>query len=178
MNTTNKGKLLPQHGLLLSMLATVFFASTGVDSAYAFGTKEDQSQPPLYSEFKALDRNSDGKLSREEATRDSDIAVNFSKADKDGDNALNAEEYGTFKSGLQQARVEAYLDDSTITAKVKAELLKDTGMKGLAIKVQTHNGQVILSGFVDSSAQVKRAVEITSGVEGVVSVKNSLVVKS
>jgi hyperosmotically inducible protein len=51
-------------------------------------------------------------------------------------------------------------------------------MKSLAIKVQTYHGQVILSGFVDNAAQSKRAVEIASGVRGVLSVKNSLVIKS
>lgn len=160
---------------LASVLAIVL-ASTGVN-AFAFGTQDDQAQTALLSEFKKLDRNSDDKLTREEGSRDSDIAPNFDKADKDKNEALSAEEYGDFKSGLQQARVESFLDDSTVTAKVKAELLKDTGMKGLAIKVQTHHGQVILSGFVDTESQARRAVEIASGIRGVLSVKNSLVVK-
>lgn len=148
-----------------------------VGNALAFGTKDDQSQTPLYSEFKKLDRNSDGKLTREEGGRDTDIGPNFDKADKDKSGALSAEEYADYKSSMQQARVESYLDDSTVTAKVKAELLKDDGMKALAIKVQTHHGQVILSGFVDTETQARRAVEIATGVRGVLAVKNSLVVK-
>jgi hyperosmotically inducible protein len=145
--------------------------------ALAFGTQDDQSQSALYSEFQKLDRNSDQKLSREEASRDSDVASDFDRADGDRNGALNSDEYGNYKSALQQARVEAYLDDSTVTAKVKAELLKDAGVKGLAIKVETHRGIVILSGFVDTDLQARRAVEIASGVRGVQTVKNSLVVK-
>lgn len=166
---------LLRRNSLLSILAIAVAGVSG--NALAFGTQDDQSQAALYSEFKNLDRNSDDKLSREEASRDSDIAPNFDKADKDKSESLSAEEYGNFKSGMQQARVESYLDDSTVTAKVKAELLKDAGIKGLAIKVQTHRGQVILSGFVDNESQARRAVEIASGVRGVLSVKNSLVVK-
>lgn len=151
--------------------------ASAASHALAMGTEEDQVQTPLFSEFKKLDRNSDGKLTREEGVRDTDIGPNFNKADKDKNDTLSAEEYSDYKSGLQQARVESFLDDSSVTAKVKAELLKDEGVKSLVIKVQTHHGQVILSGFVDTEAQARRAVEIASGVRGVLSVKNSLIVK-
>ena len=145
--------------------------------AHAFGTGDDRVETPLYSEFKKLDRNDDGKLTRKEGMRDKDVASHFAKADTDKNGSLSASEYGDYKSGLQQARVESFLDDSSVTAKVKAELLKDDGIKSLAIKVQTHHGQVILSGFVDTESQARRAVEIASGVRGVLAVKNSLIVK-
>lgn len=163
------------HRPLAMLVALLVIGASG--HALAFGTQDDQSQSALYSEFKKLDRNSDQKLSRDEASRDSDVATDFDRADGDRNGALSSEEYGNYKSALQQARVEAYLDDSTVTAKIKAELLKDTGIKGLAIKVETHRGIVILSGFVDNEAQARRAVEISSGIRGVQSVKNSLVVK-
>jgi hyperosmotically inducible protein len=51
-------------------------------------------------------------------------------------------------------------------------------VSGIAVSVETHNGTVLLSGFVDSDAQMRRAQEIASGVAGVVSVKNGLAVKS
>lgn len=151
--------------------------ASAVPAAYAFGTANDRNNTALHEEFKQLDRNEDGKLTRKEGAHDEDIASNFAKADTDKSGSLNVEEYGEYKSRLQQARVESFLDDSTVTAKVKAELLKDDGMKSLAVKVQTHHGQVILSGFVDTAAQAKRAALIASGVRGVLSVKNSLIVK-
>jgi hyperosmotically inducible protein len=163
------------HCSLAAVVVLLVAGNSG--HALAFGTQDDQSQSALYSEFQKLDRNSDQKLSREEASRDSDVASDFDRADGDRNGALNSDEYGNYKSALQQARVEAYLDDSTVTAKVKAELLKDAGVKGLAIKVETHRGMVILSGFVDTDLQARRAVEIASGVRGVQTVKNSLVVK-
>jgi hyperosmotically inducible protein len=70
-----------------------------------------------------------------------------------------------------------YLNDTAITTKVKSELLSDEGLKGLDVKVKTYKGVVQLSGFVDSSRQVKRAVEIAQGVDGVKRVENKLTVK-
>jgi hyperosmotically inducible protein len=79
---------------------------------------------------------------------------------------------------MQQSRIESYLDDSTVTAKIKAELIKDAGMRGLDISVKTHEGQVILSGFVETQQQSRRAMQIASGIRGVVAVKNGLVIKT
>jgi osmotically-inducible protein OsmY len=70
-----------------------------------------------------------------------------------------------------------YVDDSVITAKVKAEILGDPMLKVFQINVETFKGEVQLSGFVDSAQALARAVEITRRVKGVTSVKNSMVVK-
>ncbi len=70
-----------------------------------------------------------------------------------------------------------YVDDSAITAKVKAEIVKEPTLKALQISVETFKGQVQLSGFVDSAQAVAKAGEIARSVPGVVSVKNNLVVK-
>ena len=70
-----------------------------------------------------------------------------------------------------------YVDDSVITTKVKTALLVDPDVKSLDIGVETFKGVVQLSGFVNSAEQARMAVEIAKSVEGVRSVKNSLVVK-
>ena len=69
------------------------------------------------------------------------------------------------------------IDDLTITAKVKALILEDSFMKGLAISVTTFNGKVTLTGGVDTTAQKKKAEEIARGVEGVARVNNLLEIK-
>jgi hyperosmotically inducible periplasmic protein len=71
----------------------------------------------------------------------------------------------------------AYLDDSVITTKVKALFAKDAALKALGINVETHNGIVQLSGFVDSLNTVVKAGKIAGSVEGVKSVKNNLIEK-
>jgi osmotically-inducible protein OsmY len=70
-----------------------------------------------------------------------------------------------------------YVDDSTITAKVKAAILGDPDLKVLQINVETFKGVVQLSGFVNSPQVVSRAGEVASRVSGVKSVKNNLLVK-
>ncbi len=86
-----------------------------------------------------------------------------------------------FNSGCAGDRTHrstgAYIDDKSVTAKVKADLLGDPDVKGLAVKVESYNGRVQLSGFVDTMSQKNRAAEIARSVNGVKSVKNDLVVK-
>lgn len=68
-------------------------------------------------------------------------------------------------------------DDVTVTTKVKSALLREDDVKSFDIKVETFNGVVQLSGFVDSQWQIDKAVQIASSVTGVRSVKNDLVHK-
>jgi osmotically-inducible protein OsmY len=70
-----------------------------------------------------------------------------------------------------------YVDDSVITAKVKAEIFKDDSLKSSEINVETFKGVVQLSGFVTSQADIDRAVKVARTVKGVTSVKNDMRVK-
>ena len=69
------------------------------------------------------------------------------------------------------------IDDSVVTARVKAALLADDAAKGLEIKVETRKGQVQLSGFVDTQARIDNAVVLTRKVEGVKGVENGMSLK-
>jgi len=70
-----------------------------------------------------------------------------------------------------------YVDDTAITAKVKASLLGDVAVKSFEIKVETVKGVVQLSGFVDTAAQKAAAGKDASIVADVKDVKNDLIVK-
>lgn len=70
-----------------------------------------------------------------------------------------------------------YVDDSVITTKVKSLLAEDDFLKSFQIGVETFQGTVQLSGFVDSQQAIDKADQITKGVNGVKSVKNDLIVK-
>ncbi len=70
-----------------------------------------------------------------------------------------------------------YVDDAAITAKVKAELIRDETVKARDVNVDVFKGTVQLSGFVDTAAQKTRAAQIAAGVAGVVDVKNNIAVK-
>jgi osmotically-inducible protein OsmY len=70
-----------------------------------------------------------------------------------------------------------YIDDSVITTKVKSLLAGDDFLKSFQIGVETFQGTVQLSGFVNSQKAVDKAAEITGSVKGVRSIKNNLIVK-
>jgi osmotically-inducible protein OsmY len=70
-----------------------------------------------------------------------------------------------------------YVDDTAITTKVKTAIFTDPALKTLQINVKTFKGEVQLSGFVDSAQSVTKAGEVARSVNGVVSVKNDLIVK-
>ncbi len=69
------------------------------------------------------------------------------------------------------------IDDGVVTTKVKSALLADPDVKSFDVKVETRAGEVLLSGFVNSQAQVDRAIAIARGVEGVTAVANKMDLK-
>ncbi|MDP3430380.1 MAG: BON domain-containing protein [Desulfomicrobium sp.] len=70
-----------------------------------------------------------------------------------------------------------YVDDSAITAKVKAAIFDEDSLKSRQINVETFKGVVQLSGFVDSSKNTRKAEQHAEEVDGVKSVINNIVVK-
>lgn len=74
-------------------------------------------------------------------------------------------------------QVGGILDDSAITAAIKADIVKDPGLSALKIEVNTVKGEVTLKGEVDSDSARARAGRIASAVSGVLKVNNSISVK-
>ncbi|MCX7099714.1 MAG: BON domain-containing protein [Methylococcales bacterium] len=70
-----------------------------------------------------------------------------------------------------------YMDDSLVTSKVKAAILSDPALSSAEINVETFKGVVQLSGFVNSKADISRAVAVARTVSGVTSVKNDMRLK-
>ena len=67
-----------------------------------------------------------------------------------------------------------YVDDSVITTKVKAAIFNEPGLKSSEINVETFKGIVQLSGFVGSTSDMYKAIELARGVKGVKSIKNDM----
>lgn len=70
-----------------------------------------------------------------------------------------------------------YIDDTIITARVKAAIASDDILKAAEINVETYKGVVQLSGFVSSTDAQYQAVKIAKDVNGVKSVENDMHVK-
>ena len=70
-----------------------------------------------------------------------------------------------------------YVDDTTITASVKAKLVGDKTANLTRIEVDTTNQVVTLNGIVESTDQKAKAEQLARQVGGVKSVKNNLQVQ-
>lgn len=71
-------------------------------------------------------------------------------------------------------KVGDFMDDSTITARVKAALIDDKNIRSSDISVKTENKVVTLSGSVDSAEQKDLAVNAAKTVKGVTTVNDQL----
>lgn len=80
-------------------------------------------------------------------------------------------------STATQESTGQYVDDTAITAKVKAAIFNEPSLKSAEINVETFKRVVQLSGFVSSMADIQKAVAVTRTVEGVAAVKNDMRMK-
>jgi osmotically-inducible protein OsmY len=76
-----------------------------------------------------------------------------------------------------QETAGAYVDDVAITTAVKAKFVEDKSVDAGAIKVETLNGTVQLSGFAKSNTEKAQAELLARNTKGVRSVKNDLTVR-
>lgn len=67
--------------------------------------------------------------------------------------------------------------DAFVTARVKAELLKESEGRAIEIEVESRNGTVRLSGLAPSHSDIDRAVQVARGVDGVNAVTQDVSIK-
>jgi len=76
-----------------------------------------------------------------------------------------------------QETVGAYVDDAAITTAVKAKMVENKQVDAAAIKVETLNGTVMLSGFAKNSLEKSTAENIARDTKGVKGVRNEIAVR-
>jgi osmotically-inducible protein OsmY len=77
-----------------------------------------------------------------------------------------------------QSSVGQYVDDATISTRVKARFAEDTGVSAMRIQVETLNGTVQLAGFATSQAEKDKAARLARGVPEVKEVRNNIIVRT
>ena len=69
------------------------------------------------------------------------------------------------------------IDDTALLGKVKAALLNDPVVHGLAIDVNVDRGVVSLNGAVNGDVEKRKAEAIARGVDGVRGIENNIIVR-
>jgi hyperosmotically inducible protein len=76
-----------------------------------------------------------------------------------------------------QETVGEYIDDATITTRIKAKYAEAPSVGMTSINVQTLNGEVILSGFAKNTTEKVDAERLARDVKGVKKVRNEIAVR-
>jgi len=80
------------------------------------------------------------------------------------------------KSG--QSSMGQYVDDATISSRVKTRMAQDPTVSAMRIEVETLNGTVQLAGFATSQAEKDKAAQIARAVPDVKDVRNNIIVRT
>jgi osmotically-inducible protein OsmY len=147
--------------LRLALLGSLALASSGA----------------LAASFNDRDLNGDGFISKDEVSAIRGYDAALAEADDNRDGRLSRDEFTKAESIYERQQVGKYIDDSVLTAKVKAALLRERGVPSADVNVETRQGRVFLSGFVDTEDQKKRALNVASRVEGVREVRDGISVR-
>lgn len=77
----------------------------------------------------------------------------------------------------QRPSINAQVDDATLTAQIQAKLANDPDLRDLGLTVMTYKAVVHLSGFTHSDLQKASAVKVASETDGVLRVRDDILVK-
>jgi osmotically-inducible protein OsmY len=100
------------------------------------------------------------------------------KVEQVGDKISEAGDKVSESIAKKEMESSIVIEDATITGKVKAAILAESGLKTLQISVDTEKGKVSLTGSVDSKEKRDLAQTLAAAVEGVREVDNRLVLKA
>ena len=161
------------RAVAMALAASAALLATPLSSA------ANDAQEAGNAKFQMLDKNKDGYLTKDEVRG---IGGNYEKAfdlaDENKDGRLDPGEFLKAEAIHERMVAGTYVEDSVITAKVKAALLKEPQLKSMDVSVETYQGEVLLSGFVRDEKQREKAKLVAVRVSGVTSVKDGMVVRN
>jgi len=145
----------------------------------AFAANDGAPEPTQSAQdklFARLDTDQDGLLTRSEAARERGLDRVFEQADENRDGKLAPGEFVKARSINERMLLADFGRDSLITAKVKAALIREPKVGSLGIGVKTQDGVVLLSGKVTDPSEAERVRTLARSVDGVVDVRDQLMV--
>jgi len=161
-------------------VASIALALAGGTASAAISAAPPSETDPnaqVSAKFRQLDRNANGYLEKDEVSHLRGYDAAFDQADENRDGRLDPGEFIKADSLYDRMRAAAFAEDSLLTTKVKAALLRERNLKSGDVHVETYHGRVLLSGWVESPEQKAKAVKVASLVPGVIEVKDGLEVR-
>ena len=149
------------------MKALNSFKLIGISILLAAGLAACDKPGPAETAGKKIDQTADAAGKKIEQTAEAAGRKINETTDKVGE-----------QMAVQGAKAGVAIDDAEITAKIKAAIFAEPGLKTLQISVDTIKGVVTLTGTVDSQASSDRVKLLAGAVAGVKEVDNRLVTKS
>jgi len=164
---------------ILSITALAWAIPFAQAESSAPGAQVGVIQPQAKSAgFDRLDADGDGLLSYQEVRHLDGYQEAFAQADRNRDGRLDATEAVTAHQLYERGLAGRYAQDTWLTTKVKAALLREKGLDSMDVSVETFENEVLLSGFVSDAEQRKKALLVASEVQGVRQVKDGLAVRN
>lgn len=140
------------------------------------------STPEAPGDFARADGNGDGYVSLNEWKQSGGRDLAFMAADKGRSGRLDQagfyEAQRLDRSAGADAEAARQAGDAGIAAGVRSALAARRDLNGHAIRVETYNGNVQLSGSVRSEREKRAAEDVAAGVPGVRQVFNSIIIQN
>lgn len=171
MSTKFSSRTQPSHAFMAALFGGVMLFGAGcdkyTDSGQTVGQKLDKAIDKTNAKIAAAGDKVEKKVDQAGA------AITSA-----GESISNTTGAAVDKAGTavfsKVDQVGVIVDDSAITASIKADLLKDPGLSALAIEVNTVKGEVTLKGEVSTEVRKQRAEGISRHIVGVTKVTNLL----
>ncbi|MBS1196368.1 MAG: transporter [Proteobacteria bacterium] len=177
----SKGSL--KQIVLATLLAFGLVACDKPGPAETAGKNIDQAVETAGNKIGQSAENAGNKIGQSAENAGDKIGQTLEKAGQKMDRMANtagdkieatADKVGD-KLGEQGKKADVVIGDTEITAKVKAAIFAEPGLRTLQISVDTVKGVVTLTGSVDSMVNKDRARVLAGAVAGVKDVDNRLV---
>jgi hypothetical protein len=158
---------------------TIRLAALAVALSAAFGAASVNAADPSMPnpKFRALDKNGDGFITRDEVVGTRWYQGAFTQADENSDGRLDQTEFTKAEAIQDRASGANYANDTVIKTKVKTALLRAKNLKSRDLDVEVVGGEVLVSGFVRDETQRSIALQAASSVGGVTGVKDAMLVR-
>lgn len=191
---SSKGGIMKVWRLITGVITIIIFVGIGTYGCTAYKAARDERSMGTIMDDTTLSGKIKYQLLKDDTVKGLDISVyvyygkvylvGVVESNNQKSQAINiaksiegVKSVTTYILNKNQTTIGKTVDDTAITAKVKAKMIEDKQMKSTQIEVKTILGQVVLLGVVSSKSDISKAIGYAKSVENVRKVKSFVIVK-